>query len=200
MRKTLKKQNRRRLNKAKAPKNSRKAGKNHFFVIAVSGTPGTGKSILSHFLSRTLTFHYADVKQIIKKHKLSEGFDLKRDCLIVDTEKLSKVLISLIEGLKCSKKPKKGIVIDSHLSHFIPSEKADLCIVCTCALPILRKRLEKRGYSEAKVRENLESEIFEVCRSEALEKGHKILTLNSSLSKKEFLNASLKAVKKELNL
>ena len=40
-------------------------------------------------------------------------------------------------------------------------------------LPALKKRLEARKYSEQKVRENLDAEIFDVCQQEALENGHK---------------------------
>ena len=38
----------------------------------------------------------------------------------------------------------------------------------------LKKRLEKRGYSKQKIRENMDAEIFDVCLNEAKEEGHKI--------------------------
>ena len=42
------------------------------------------------------------------------------------------------------------------------------------SLKTLKKRLEKRGYSKEKVRENLDAEIFDTCRIEALEAGHNV--------------------------
>jgi adenylate kinase len=49
-----------------------------------------------------------------------------------------------------------------------------LCIVTKCNLKELEKRLKKRGYNKAKIRENLDCEIFDVCLNEAMKKGHKI--------------------------
>ena len=68
----------------------------------------------------------------------------------------------------------KGLVIDSHLSHYLPKEYVDTCIITKCNLKLLKKRLEERGYSKNKVRENLDVEIFDTCRLEALEAGHKV--------------------------
>jgi broad-specificity NMP kinase len=46
--------------------------------------------------------------------------------------------------------------------------------VCKCELKKLKKRLEKRKYSQKKIRENVDSEIFDICLNEAVEKGHQI--------------------------
>jgi adenylate kinase len=66
------------------------------------------------------------------------------------------------------------IVIDGHFSHEVPPASAEKCYVTKAQLPELRKRLEARGYSAQKVKENLECEIFDVCYQEAKEKGHVI--------------------------
>jgi adenylate kinase len=65
------------------------------------------------------------------------------------------------------------VVIDGHLSHFIPAKHIDLCFITSCPLNVLKKRLEKRKYSARKVRDNLDCEIFDVCRIEAEENGHR---------------------------
>jgi adenylate kinase len=110
---------------------------------------------------------YIDVNALITRRKLSGGYDKKRKCYVVDTEKLNAALIKVIKRLK-------KVVIDSHLSHYLPAEHADLCIITKCSLKELKRRLESRGYDRAKVKENLESEIFDICRNEAIEIGHRV--------------------------
>ena len=79
-------------------------------------------------------------------------------------------------------KKTKGIIIDSHLSHYLPEKYADLCIVTKCDLRKLSRRLKKKGYSPNKVRENLDAEIFDICLNEAKERGHKVIVIDTTKS------------------
>jgi adenylate kinase len=142
-------------------------------IIAVSGTPCTGKTTLAQALAKRLGYQYVDVKQIIEDRHLSLGYDRKRKCLVVDPKKVNKTLMELIAE-------KGDAVIDSHLSHYLPPTFVDRCIITTCGLKELEKRLKRRKYHASKIRENLDSEIFEVCRSEAIEMGHKVVVLDTS--------------------
>lgn len=141
-------------------------------VIIVTGTPGTGKTTYSKKLSKEKKYAYFDVTELIKKNKLYDSYDRSKKAYDVDVKKLNKFLIKLIKEEKENKT--KGIIIDSHLSHYLPPEHVDSCIVMKCELKKLKRRLEKRGYSKSKVRENLDCEIFDVCLQEAKEEGHKI--------------------------
>jgi len=148
-------------------------------VIIVTGTPGTGKTKIAKKISKEKKYIYLDVKSLIKKNKLNESYDHARKTYVVDTNKLNRIIVSdYINSLKKDKKI-KGIVIDSHLSHYIPPKYVDLCIVTKCGLKKLKKRLEKRGYTKKKVRENLDCEIFDICLNEAKEAGHKIKVINT---------------------
>lgn len=66
-----------------------------------------------------------------------------------------------------------SLVIDGHLSHFLPHKTVDFCIITKCNLKTLEKRLKNKGYSSKKVRENLDCEIFDTSLNEATELGHK---------------------------
>jgi adenylate kinase len=143
-------------------------------AIIVTGSVGTGKTTLSKRLSKKLNFAYVDVKRLIEKNRLYDGCDKKRKCKIVDTKKLNDFLIKLV------KDSNKGIVIDSHMSHYLPKKYVDLCIVTKCDLKILEKRLKKRGYHKDKIRENLDCEIFDVCLNEARERKHKIKIVDTT--------------------
>ena len=165
-------------------------------TIIVTGTPGTGKTALSKKLAKTLNLHYLDVNSIIKKYNLSEGYDRKRKTKIIDTKKLNSAIIREINNynknsnnINTSKKPAKnnkkiktpsGIIIDSHLSHYLPEKYVDLCIVTKCTLKTLEKRLKKKKYGKNKVRENLDAEIFDICLNEAKENKHNLLIVDTT--------------------
>ncbi|MBS3114958.1 AAA family ATPase [Candidatus Woesearchaeota archaeon] len=69
-------------------------------VIAVTGVPGTGKTTIAKKLAKRLNYYYVDVNKIIKKYKLSEGFDRKRRTKVVDIKRLNKVLIDYVDFFK----------------------------------------------------------------------------------------------------
>jgi len=146
-------------------------------ITIVTGTPCTGKTTVAKRLAREKHAKYIDVNKVIKEKRLAGGYDRKRKCYIVDIKKLNFALIKII---KEARKSKENLVIDSHLSHYLPKNYVNLCIITKCGLKELKKRLEKRNYSKAKVRENLDAEIFDVCLVEAKEFGHKIRVVDSS--------------------
>jgi adenylate kinase len=161
-------------------------------VIIVTGSVGSGKTTLSKKIAKRLGFEYIDVNRLIEKEKISCGYDRKRKCKIIDIKRLNKSIVKLIEDFKKpikiktnvkklkNKKIKKGMVIDSHLSHFLPKRYLDLCIVTKCDLKMLNNRLKRRKYSKEKIKENLECEIFDVCLDEARERKHKVIIINTT--------------------
>lgn len=154
-------------------------------TIIITGSVGTGKTTLAKKFSKKTNYKYLDVNKIVKENKLNEKYDKKRRCYVIDTNKLNKLLIKLI------KDSKESLVIDSHLSHYLPKKYVDLCIVTKCSLKTLEKRLKKRKYNKKKIRENLDCEIFDVCLNEAKENKHKTMIINTSKGIKK-LNRILK--------
>ena len=151
-------------------------------VVIVSGVPGTGKTTVSKKLAKKLNFSYLDVNETIKKYKLSRGYDKKRKTNIVDVKKLNMALIKEINNFKntIKKNSKNGIIIDSHLSHYLPKKYVNLCIITKCGLKELERRLKKKNYSKQKIRENLDAEIFDICLNEAKESRHKVIVINTT--------------------
>ncbi len=140
-------------------------------ITIVTGTPGTGKTTVAKRIAEKQRAVYIDVNDVIKHNKLKESYDKKRKAAIIDIKKLNKVLIQIIKEAR-----KKGIslVVDSHLAHYVSPKHVDICVVIKTSLKKLQARLKKRGYHKAKIAENLECEIFDVCLIEAQEAGHKV--------------------------
>ena len=74
----------------------------------------------------------------------------------------------------------KGIIIDSHLSHYLPRKYVDFCIVTKCDIEELNKRLKIKKFHKNKIQENLQAEIFNVCYNEALEKKHRVFVVDTT--------------------
>ena len=151
-------------------------------VIAVTGVPGAGKTTLSKKLAKRLNFYYLDVNRLISKYRLSEGYDRKRKTKIIDIKKLNKALIREIKFIKKSNKKYRGIIIDSHLSHYLPKKYVDSCIVTKCNINELNKRLKKKKFDKNNIKENIQAEIFDICYNEALERKHKIIVIDTTKS------------------
>ncbi len=143
-------------------------------IIIVTGTPSTGKTTVAKKLSLLLKMKYIDVNKLIIKDKLYSHYDPALNTKIVPIQPLIRELKQIIA------KSETSLIIDSHLSYFLSAKIVDLCIVTKCSLKKLKKRLEKHSYKKKKIRENLDSEIFDVCLLEAQEKGHTILILDTS--------------------
>src|SRR3989338_1614964 len=115
-------------------------------AVIVSGRVGAGKTTFAMKLAHQLKCGYVDINSLVDEYGLSEGYDKKRKSKIVDVDRLNKFLIEMI------KKSKKKLIIDGHLSHFLPAEYVEKCYIVKCDLKVLNKRLEQRGYSKAKIR------------------------------------------------
>ena len=142
-------------------------------IIIVTGSVGTGKTSIAKTLSKKLKLQYVDVNKLIKENKLYSNYNRKFKSYEVDVKILNKFLVKFLKN-------KDNLVLDSHLSHYLPAKYVDYCIVCKCKLKELRKRLEKRNYSELKIKENLDSEIFDVCLVDALENKHNVIIIDTT--------------------
>jgi len=160
-------------------KKLKKNGKKVLKIILISGTPGTGKTKLAKILAKRLKGEHIEVNKALKERKMYDSYDKSKKTFIIP----EKALIWFLEMMISEKGERikgKYLILDSHMSHFFRTKKIKVCIITTCELKTLKKRLKKRGYNKAKIRENLDSEIFEVCKTEALEAGHKVLEVDTT--------------------
>ncbi len=149
-------------------------------LIVVSGTPGTGKTTVAKQVAQLLGYAYLDGSLIVKNAFSRAPLDEKRGVPIIDERAFAREALKIVR--LDPEKAKKGYVLDSHLSHFLPKKYVKLCIITKCDLKTLQKRLTFRGYSAKKVRENMDSEIFDTSLVEAHDEGHKVVVVDTSKS------------------
>ncbi|ESN94514.1 hypothetical protein HELRODRAFT_68926, partial [Helobdella robusta] len=127
--------------------------------ILLKGTPGTGKSTLGLELSERLKFDYICVGDIAKKEELYNGYDEEYQCPFLDEDKVVDELEERLSRGKC--------IVDYHSCEFFPERWFDIVFVLRTDTNILYDRLEKRGYSEKKLQDNVQCEIFQTILEEA---------------------------------
>ena len=146
-------------------------------LLIITGTPGTGKSTVAKLVCNELDLEHIDFHKIIEKDSiLSANFNKEKDCYDLDMDRVEELL-----KLKLEENPCKIMVFDTHVAQHLPKEMILAAIVMRCSdLKILEKRLLDRDYSVSKVKENLDSEIFDVCCDEAMELGVETFTFDSA--------------------
>ncbi|EEY13906.1 POS9-activating factor FAP7 [Verticillium alfalfae VaMs.102] len=129
--------------------------------IIVTGTPGVGKTTHCEELARRTGLKHLAINQIVKDKECQDGWDDERSCAIVDEDKLLDALEDEVPG--------GGFILDWHACDLFPESWIDLVVVLRVDSSTLYDRLKARNYAEAKLQENLDSEIMEVLLSEARE-------------------------------
>ncbi|KAI8908478.1 AAA domain-containing protein [Gorgonomyces haynaldii] len=104
---------------------------------------------------------HIEIGKLVKEKQLHTGFDEEFQSYLLDDDRIIDELEPLMEQGNC--------IVDHHGSDFFPERFFELVIVLTCDNTILYDRLKQRNYSEKKIRENLEAEIFGICQEEAKE-------------------------------
>lgn len=138
-------------------------------VIAICGTPATGKSSLAEKF-KVLGFEVIHLGDFVINNKLYQGYDKRRRVYIIDEERL-------INKIKEIASKYKKIVIEGIGAEILPADIVDLCIVLTCEPFELERRMIDKGFPRKKILENLEAERFGIILLEALDNYGKEKTL-----------------------
>lgn len=158
------------------------------FVIAVTGSPGTGKTEFSSILSKKLGAKLIDLNSFIREkgiYKLTKNGEMDIN--------LNKMRSEVAKLIRESSGP---IVIDGLQSDLLPTKYLTHIVVLRTRPKILQRRLKARGYSPEKIRDNVESEalsiiLWEAVQRHGMDKVYEINTTGISASKavKLFLDA-----------
>ncbi|CAD7704056.1 unnamed protein product [Ostreobium quekettii] len=137
--------------------------------ILVTGTPGVGKSTICDLVAKATGLCHINVGDIVKDQGLHDGWDDQYQSWIVDEDKVCDYLEDIMsEG---------ATIVEYHSCDFFPERWMDLVVVLRTNNTTLYERLEKRGYSEAKIQENVTCEIMNVVLDEAMESYRKEIVM-----------------------
>ncbi|MCL2642663.1 MAG: adenylate kinase family protein [Candidatus Bathyarchaeota archaeon] len=135
-------------------------------VIVVTGTPCVGKSTLSRRLAECLGAVYVNLTDYAVQNGLVLGMDVQRNSIIVDEAKMRAALAVFIDQLPNS----VAVVVDGHFAASVVSDGFSSFVFVLRRNPVeLKEFMQREGFSEAKLFENLSAEILDVCLVEALQ-------------------------------
>lgn len=133
-------------------------------AIAISGTPGTGKTEVAQKLAADLDYDFIELNRLIHKEGLIVGTDSTRATMIADIPALRKHIRNLITSSNTN------FVIAGHFVDEISDDLLKAIIILRCHPIQLSKRLLKRGWSSEKIVENLQAEILGDCTAQAIKR------------------------------
>lgn len=146
-------------------------------AILVTGTPGTGKTTISHLLAKALQTSYVNPLTLLTRIGIDYTYDKNRLTRIVSPKKLQGAVIAL------ARRTDRGLVIDTHIVfHIVPPLRLERAIVLRCNPTVLEERLKRKHWSKHKIGENLLAEILDICLSEAVREygWHKISEIDTT--------------------
>lgn len=128
--------------------------------VAVTGTPGTGKTTATDLLGKIAAVDVIHLNDVIREEGLYTERDVERDSLIADFERVADWIDEhgIDEGVS---------VVESHLAHHFG---ADRVVVLRCHPEELEERLRERGESDAEIEENAEAEALDMILAEAVDR------------------------------
>ena len=129
--------------------------------ILISGTPGVGKSTHASELATRVGLKYININELAEEGDLYHGWDSELESKIINEE-------MILDEIEHSVK-KGGCVVDYHSCDMFPKSWFRLVFVLRTDNTVLYDRLEKRGYNEVKMKNNIECEIFQELLEEARE-------------------------------
>ncbi|KAI3757111.1 hypothetical protein L6452_04644 [Arctium lappa] len=127
--------------------------------ILVTGTPGTGKTTTSAAVAEATNLRHINIGDLVRDKKLHDGWDDQLECYVINEDLVCDELEEIME--------EGGNIVDHHGCDFFPERWFDRVVVLQTENSVLYDRLSKRGYSGAKLTNNIECEIFQVLLEEA---------------------------------
>ncbi|MEM2972462.1 MAG: adenylate kinase family protein [Candidatus Bathyarchaeia archaeon] len=134
-------------------------------IIVVTGTPCVGKTSVASLLASKLDALHVNLTELAMWENLVLGRDEKRNSMVVDEVKVRRRIREIVK-----KSGGKIVVVDGHYAVSVTPKTLVAHVFVLRRDPAeLKIFMEKRGFANGKLWENLASEILDVCLVEALE-------------------------------
>lgn len=145
-------------------------------IIAISGTPGTGKHTVAKALARKLKYPILDLNRVLGGGKTEREVTLRE-------------VNDAFQSLK-----QDNALVVSHLSHFIKSNRISMIIVLRTDPTILVRRLRKRGYKKAKIYDNAIFEAMNGTYAEALRTKKRVFQIDNTKNINRTVKKAMSAI------
>ena len=133
-------------------------------ILIITGTPGTGKTVLARLVATKQKAELVNLGELIKKEKLYREYDRSRRSYIIDGKRLRKSLLNLFNSYRGN-----DLVIETHwLGNFMPKRPGMTAVVIRTDPLVLAARLRRRGWDKKKIWENVEAELIDLSLYESL--------------------------------
>jgi adenylate kinase len=158
--------------------------------IAITGSPGTGKTSVAMALGKKLKYSVMNEKQFALDKGIGK-WDEKEDELAIPLKKIEKELNKLL-------KKRKNLVLEGHLLCEIKLS-VDFIVLIKVDPELLDLRLRKKGYREEKIQDNVFCEGIEYCKKHAYRnyKKKKIVEVGSQKTIKETMEYIIMGLKEK---
>lgn len=132
-------------------------------AIVIGGTPGTGKTRIAKILASKLRVEAVSLGELAEQEGCVSARDKARDTGIINEDCLVEAILDIVDDRS------KRIIIEGHYVDLVPNDSVEIAVVLRTHPETLRERLLERGYSKAKIDENIEAEVLGVCQLDALD-------------------------------
>jgi len=133
-------------------------------VILITGTPCVGKTTTAKSLATKLGSQYINLTDFAKTYNLISGEDEERRTTIIDEAAMR---LKLAESIT---QTETDVVVDGHYAAAVtPSELTTHVFVLRRNPKELKTFMQKCGFDEPKLYENLAAEVLDNCLVEALQ-------------------------------
>jgi adenylate kinase len=169
--------------------------------ILITGTPGVGKTSLAMLLTDNLNeklsntnkrYTYINIGKLITDKKLYTDWNKDFDVPEFDEDKVLDEIEPMIKS--------GGLILDFHSAFFFPDEWIQFVVLLRCDNTILYDRLKSRGYSDKKIKENIECEIMEVTSEDVKENFSQEKIIEIKSEKIEDMENNITLIIEKLNI
>ena len=134
-------------------------------VILITGTPCVGKTTTAKQFAAKLDAQYINLTDFAKTNNLTLGEDKERQTTIINEEAMKKKLKETITA-----SINANIIVDGHYAAAVTSTELVTNVFVLRRNPKeLKEFMQKCGFSDAKLYENLSAEILDSCLIEAIQ-------------------------------
>ena len=153
--------------------------------IALTGTPGTGKTTISTLLQNKHNITTISLNDLALKNQFTIGKDPKRNSHILDLEKINHYINQTYP------KTTHPLIFEGHAAHWLPM--MDWIIVLRCHPTTLQQRLHQKHWDTHKIKENVEAETIDLILCEAVDLHHSnnIIELNTTTTPPEHTTTTI---------